>query len=62
MPSKPTDRLTVAVKLSVAGRQLIEERAAAECPPRRDGQPNKSEMLRRMLAFAARNMPKGWTP
>ena len=45
----------VGVWLSEAGATAIEKRAEAE-------QTSKSEMLRRMLAYAITKMPKEWRP
>ncbi|HEU4541749.1 MAG TPA: ribbon-helix-helix protein, CopG family [Jiangellaceae bacterium] len=46
----------MAIKLSEQGIEHIDQRAAAETAG------NRSEMIRRMLAFAAQKMPKGWKP
>lgn len=43
------------VWLSDAAKDIIDKRA--EC-----AEVDRSEMLRRMLAYAARNMPKEWKP
>jgi hypothetical protein len=45
----------LGVWLSEAGRDAIAEQAKAAGV-------SKSEVVRRMLAFAARKMPKGWKP
>lgn len=45
----------VGVWLAESGERVIVERAEAE-------QVSKSEMVRRMLAYAATKMPKGWKP
>lgn len=45
----------VGVWLSETGAQAIEQRVEAE-------HTTKSEMLRRMLAYATTRMPKGWKP
>lgn len=45
----------VGVWLSESGAARITERAEVE-------KVSKSEMLRRMLAYAALKMPKGWKP
>ncbi len=49
-------RPLVAIKLSQSGIEHIDQRAEVEA----DG--NRSEMIRRMLAYAAAHMPKGWKP
>lgn len=48
-------RPTVTFRIADAGIRRLEERAAAEGVQR-------SELLRIMLAYADRNMPKGWRP
>lgn len=45
----------VGVWLSEPGARAIEQRVEAE-------QTTKSDMLRRMLAYATSKMPKGWKP
>jgi hypothetical protein len=62
MPRPGPRRPLVASKLSQSGIDHIDARAREEVPLRGNGQPNRSEMIRRMLAYAAANMPKGWTP
>ena len=62
MPRPGPPRKLVAVKLSTDGIERIDKRAADECPLIRNGEPNRSEMIRRMLAYAERHMPKGWQP
>jgi hypothetical protein len=49
-------RPLVAIKLSQPGIDHIDQRAEAEA------EGNRSEMIRRMLAYAAAHMPKGWHP
>lgn len=48
-------RPTVTFRIADAGIRRLEERAAAEGVQR-------SELLRIMLAYADRHMPKGWRP
>lgn len=62
MPRPGPRRPLVAIRLSEQGIAHIDQRAREECPPIRGGEPNRSEMIRRMLAYAAAHMPKGWTP
>lgn len=45
----------LSVRLAKPGVDAIKDRAEDEGVDR-------SEMLRRMLAYATRNMPKGWKP
>lgn len=56
MPRPGPRRPLVALRLSAQGIAQIDERAAVEA----DG--SRSEMIRRMLAYAAAHMPKGWKP
>lgn len=62
MPRTGPRRPLVAIKLSQDGIDHIDDRARAEVPLKGNGQPNRSEMIRRMLAYAAAHMPKGWQP
>jgi len=48
-------RPQVAVRLSETDREHIDNRAA-------DRGVKRSEMVRLMLTYATRNMPKDWTP
>ena len=47
-------RRPISVRLAGPGRDLIRERADAEC------RGVESEWVRRALRYAAQNMPKGW--
>lgn len=62
MPRPGPRRPAVVIKLAQAGIDHIDQRAAVEVPLRGNGVPNRSEMVRRMLAYAAVHMPKGWKP
>jgi hypothetical protein len=48
-------RVPLNVRIAEAGLEAIDKRAEAESVER-------SELVRRMLAYAAQNMPKGWKP
>ncbi len=48
-------RRTLAVRLSETGYEHIEQRARRE-------DVDVSHLVRRMLAYASANMPKGWRP
>jgi metal-responsive CopG/Arc/MetJ family transcriptional regulator len=52
-PKEP--RVTIAVRVSAAGLTAIDERAEEEDRTR-------SEIIRRMLAYAVQKMPRGWKP
>ena len=56
MPRPGPRRPLVAIRLSEQGIAHIDQRAAEEAEGIR------SEMIRRMLAYAAQHMPKGWQP
>lgn len=62
MPRPGPRRPLVAVRLSEAGRDHIDARALEEGLTIRKGEPNRSEMIRLMLAYASAHMPKGWRP
>lgn len=62
MPRPGPRRPLVAIRLSEQGIKHIDQRAREECPLIRGDEPNRSEMIRRMLAYASTHMPKGWTP
>lgn len=47
--------MTVSVKVSQTGLTAIDERAEEE-------DRSRSEIMRRMLAYATWKMPKGWKP
>lgn len=62
MPRVGPVRRNVVVRMSEAGIESVKQRAIDEQVVKRSGEPNVSEMLRIMFAFAQRNMPKGWRP
>lgn len=62
MPRPGPRRPLVAIRLSEQGIAHIDQRAAAEGLVRDDGEPNRSEMIRLMLAYASAKMPAGWRP
>lgn len=53
-------RLHAATRLSEEAIALIDKMAADASTP--EDTVNRSEQMRRMLAFAALKMPKGWKP
>jgi len=55
MASEKDPRVTIAVRVSPNGLRAIDQRAV-------DDDRNRSEMIRRLLAFAVIHMPKGWRP
>ena len=60
MPSAQARTEFVGLRLTTVGLAYIDQRAAAEV----DGPGNRkrSEMIRRMLAYASAKMPTGWKP
>lgn len=55
MPRPGPRRPTVLVRLAQEGIDWIDQRAA-------DERVNRSEMIRLMLTYAQRHIPKGWRP
>jgi hypothetical protein len=55
MPRAGPRRPLVAIKLAQDGIDWIDQRAAEQGT-------NRSEMIRLMLAYAQRTMPKDWRP
>jgi hypothetical protein len=62
MPRPGPRRPGVTVRLSEPGRDWIDQRARDEGLTIRNGDPNRSEMIRLALAYAQRHMPEGWRP
>lgn len=62
MPRPGPRRILVAFKAAKDAVDWIDKRALAEGLVHADGKPHRSEMIRRMLAYASLHMPKGWQP
>lgn len=62
MPRPGPRRTAVAVRLSAETIAWLDQRALDEQLTIRGGEPNRSEMARLALAYAAQHMPKGWRP
>ncbi|MGH3450186.1 MAG: CopG family transcriptional regulator [Haloechinothrix sp.] len=62
MPRRGPRRPLVGIKLSDEGRAHVDQRARDEGVLKRNGDPNRSEMIRLMLAYASAHMPRGWRP
>jgi hypothetical protein len=62
MPRTGPRRPNVVARLGDDETAHIDARAADEGLLKGNGEPNRSEMIRRMLAYAAATMPKGWKP
>lgn len=62
MPRPGPRRVLFALKLTEESIAYIASRAREEGLLKGNGEPNSSEMARRMLAYASAKMPKGWTP
>jgi hypothetical protein len=58
----PTGRRTVNFRASWAAIDTIETLARDEGIVDEDGEPNRSEMIRILLAFALRHWRQGWRP
>jgi len=52
----------VAVRISSAGIAEVDRLAAEAGLFKGNGEPNRSEMVRRLLAYAVRHMPPQWKP
>ena len=55
-------RWQVVFRLARTAIEHIDDLAAKEGFVQRDGSPNRSKMLRNMLAYATRHRPMGWRP
>jgi len=62
MPRPGPRRPLVALKLSQEVIDHIDTLAMSEGLVKNDGKPNRSEIIRLMLAYAAATMPTGWRP
>jgi hypothetical protein len=62
VPTVRKGRRVVSFLLSWAAVDFIEALAKEEGIVDEDGEPNRSEMMRNMLAYAAQHRPKGWRP
>lgn len=62
MPRPGPRRLVIALRLSAQGITAVDERARQEGLIKGNGEPNRSEMVRLMMAHAYAYMPKGWRP
>lgn len=60
MPRPGPRRILVSTKLTQDAIDWIDQRALDEGLTIRGGEPNRSEMIRLLLTFAAARMPKGW--
>lgn len=63
MPTAPKKgRRVVSFLASWAAVDVIEQLARDEGVVDEDGEPNRSEMIRILLAYALRHWKKGWRP
>lgn len=62
MPRPGPRRPFVVFRLSQSGIDCVDRRAREEGLLKGDGEPNRSEMLRILLAYAIWKMPRGWRP
>lgn len=58
----PTGRRSVNFRASWQAVDIIEHLARDEGVVDEGGEPNRSEMIRILLAYALRNWKKGWRP
>jgi hypothetical protein len=62
MPRAGPRRPLAFFRLSQNGLDYIDQLATEEGMTKPDGTPNRSEMIRNLLAYAVRKRPKGWRP
>jgi hypothetical protein len=62
MPRTGPRRELVAVRMLPAAIEVLDQRAEDEGLYDERGNPNRSELIRVMLSYAQRHMPKGWRP
>lgn len=62
MPRTGPRRPQTAFRMTEAAAWEIDKLARAEGIVKSDGDPNRSAMIRLLLAFAVRNWRKGWRP
>lgn len=62
MPRAGPRRPLAYFRISQAGLDRLDARARDEGLIKRDGEPNRSDMIRTLLAYAVWKMPKGWRP
>jgi hypothetical protein len=62
MPRPGPRRPIVALRLDAEGIAYLDERANSEELRTEKGEPNRSELVRIMIAYARENMPPGWRP
>lgn len=62
MPRPGPRRPLVAIRMSTDGTDWVDRRAEEEGLLKGNGDPNRSEMIRIALAYAAQHMPRGWRP
>jgi hypothetical protein len=62
MPRPGPRRELVALRLLPDAIEHLDQRAEAEQLHDEQGRPNRSEMIRVMLAYASAHMPAGWRP
>jgi hypothetical protein len=61
-PSAKPTRWLIAFRLARTAIDYIDHLAKEEGVVYRNGRPNRSEMIRNLLAYAVRHRPKGWRP
>ncbi len=62
MPRPGPRRPFVIFRLDQDGIDRIDQRARDEGVVKGDGEPNRSEMLRYLVAYGEAEMPMGWRP
>ncbi|NUS45792.1 MAG: hypothetical protein HOQ24_19135 [Mycobacteriaceae bacterium] len=62
MPRPGPRRIAVAVRLTADLIDELDWQANAEGLLMASGEPNRSDLIRLMIAYARENMPTGWRP
>ncbi len=62
MPRSGPRRTAVSIRFAEGGLAEVDRRAREEVPLKGNCEPNRSEMARRLLAYAITRMPKGLKP
>jgi hypothetical protein len=62
MPRPGPRQVSTTIRLPADVRAAIDRRARDEVLTVRGGEPNRSEMVRIVWAYAREHMPEGWRP
>ena len=62
MPRSGPRRPVLALRMSDDQIVALDDQAMAEALLTKQGEPNRSELIRIMVEYARENMPTGWRP